>query len=87
MQITNNSVAGSLESSDCLVSVEPRSSGISIDIKSSVMMQFGTQIKKVIEETLQELGVTNVSLSINDKGALDCTIKARTTTAIKRAAS
>ena len=87
MQIINNSVAGTLESSDCLVSVVPSDTGLSIDIQSSVLMQFGAQIKRIIEATAQELGVTQASISINDKGALDCTIKARTTTALRRASA
>jgi citrate lyase subunit gamma (acyl carrier protein) len=51
-----------------------------------VQNQFGNQIKKVIKETLEEMGVTDVIVHANDKGALDCTIKARLLTAVHRAA-
>ena len=47
--------------------------------------QFGGQIKKVISETLKELGIKQATVKAVDKGALDCTIKARVTTAVVRA--
>ena len=37
-------------------------------------------------ETLERLGVDNVKISIVDKGALDCTIKARIEGAVYRSA-
>ena len=43
------------------------------------------EIKKVTLETLKDLGVDNVRISIVDKGALDCTIKARIEGAVFRA--
>ena len=39
--------------------------------------QYGDQIKRVVYETLGNLGVKDVKITIVDKGALDCTIKAR----------
>ena len=47
--------------------------------------QFGEQIKNVIKETVGELGVTDARIEAIDKGALDCTIRARTTAAVVRA--
>ena len=41
MQIEKNAVAGTLESSDALVTVEPAKGGIELDISSSVMNQYG----------------------------------------------
>jgi len=79
-------IAGTLESSDITISLEPNEGkGIEIQLKSSVERQFGNQIKKVIHERLEELGVKNALVRANDKGALDCTIKARVTTAVSRA--
>ena len=40
----------------------------------------------MIEETLKQLGVTSVEVIAVDKGALDCTIQARTVTVVHRAA-
>ena len=85
MEIKKAAVAGTLESSDCLVSVEPNEKGIDFSLESSVINQFGNQIKKVTFETLENLEVENVRISIVDKGALDCTIKARIEGAVFRA--
>jgi citrate lyase acyl carrier protein len=79
-------IAGTLESGDILIEIAPaRQKGIEITLNSSVSYQFGEQIKSVITDTLQELGVTKASINATDKGALDCTIKARITTAVCRA--
>lgn len=78
--------AGTLESGDILIEISPgREEGIDITLTSPVIHQFGEQIKKIIIDTLTELDVTNVSVNATDKGALDCTIKARVTAAICRA--
>ncbi|HBM79622.1 MAG TPA: citrate lyase acyl carrier protein [Clostridiaceae bacterium] len=87
MEIKTAATAGTLESSDALISVEPNSkNGIEIELNSSVKKQYGKQIKKVIIETLNSLGVKNVTVHVDDKGALDCVIRARLQTAIIRAA-
>jgi citrate lyase acyl carrier protein len=41
-------------------------------------------MRKVTLETLANLGVDNVKISIVDKGALDCTLKARVECAVFR---
>ena len=74
--------AGTLESNDCLITVEP-SQKIDITIESIVFEQFGDQIHSVIESWLLNHGLT-LSVHIQDKGALDYTIIARLTTAFKR---
>ena len=76
-------VAGSLESNDVLVTVR-EADGINISIKSIVYDFFKNQIEKVIKDTLAELKIENISVSLEDKGALDYTIKARLLTAISR---
>ena len=77
MEIKKPAVAGTLESSDCQVTVEPGNGKVDFSLESAVIHQFGNQIKKVTLETLKDLGIDNVRISIVDKGALDCTIKAR----------
>ena len=79
-----NAMAGTLESGDILIQVEP-GKGLQVDLQSSVSAQFGRQIKAVITETLKGLGVENASIKATDKGALDCTIRARVTAAVVRA--
>ncbi len=86
MDIIKTAVAGTLESSDCMVTIEPAAKGVEIELESVVIMQYGRQIRKVVTETLKRLGVRKARVSIVDKGALDCTIKARVECAAMRAA-
>ena len=84
--IQNPGIAGTLESSDISITVEQNEDrGIEIQLKSSVENLYVDQIKKVIRETLADLGVNNALVRATDKGALDCTIRARVTTAVSRA--
>ena len=81
-----NSHAGTFESGDILIQLfEPEREGIAIDLESSVARQFGEQIKQVIRETLSDFGISDVRVKAVDKGALDCTIRARVTAAAVRA--
>ena len=84
MEILKSAAAGTLESSDCLVTVEP-GDGINLELTSSVMNQYGRQIKATILETLERLGVENASVTVVDKGALDCVIRARVKASAYRA--
>jgi citrate lyase subunit gamma (acyl carrier protein) len=87
MKLIKNSIAGTLESSDIQIIVEPTEEGcVEIELNSSVEKQFGRQIRKVIKETLEELQVESARVIAVDKGALDCTIKARLQCAVFRAA-
>ncbi len=83
MEILKSAAAGTLESSDCLVTVEP-GRGVTVDLSSSVMNQYGRQIKATILETLERLAVKDARVTVVDKGALDCTIKARVECAVYR---
>jgi citrate lyase acyl carrier protein len=58
---------------------------IELDLKSSVMQEFGAQIEAAVREVLEQFGVTACKLFLEDKGALDCTIKARVETVLRRA--
>ena len=84
MEITRPAVAGTLESSDCQVMIEEGDDKIEFSLESSVINQYGNQIRKVALETLENLGVNNAKVKIVDKGALDCTIKARIEAAVYR---
>ena len=87
MEIVKPASAGTLESSDIAIRIEPSdTSGIEIHLTSSVMQQFGKKIEGVIRDTLKELGVENAYVDAVDKGALDCAVKARTAAAAFRAA-
>lgn len=84
MEITKPAIAGTLESSDCQVMVEAGTGGIDFSLDSVVIHQYGNQIRRVVLETLKRLEVDNIKISIVDKGALDCTIKARVEGAVYR---
>ena len=84
MEILKPAMAGTLESSDAQVMVEPGEDGIELSLESSVMNQYGRQIKATVLETLDRLGVQNARVAVVDKGALDCTIKARVECAVFR---
>lgn len=86
MQIQKIAIAGTLESSDAQVTVEPIAEGIELSIESSVMNQYGRQIKATILETLAQLEVKACKITVVDKGALDCTLRARVETAVFRSA-
>lgn len=84
MNITSIAVAGTLESSDIYVEVEP-SEELELNIESVVLNQFGDEIRATVLSVLEELGVKNGKISVQDKGAIDCTIRARVETAVRRA--
>lgn len=84
MEIKKAAMAGTLESSDAQVTVEPGDGKLELSIESSVIHQFGRQIRAAVLETLDRLDVTDAKVTIVDKGALDCTLKARVECAVYR---
>ncbi len=87
MDLKSAGMAGTLESSDILIVIEPREDeGIEILLDSPVEKQFGDQIRTVIKDTLGELGISKAIVRAKDKGALDCVIKARVQAAVHRGA-
>ena len=82
--IIRRAAAGTLESSDVYVEIEPCDAGIEMELESVVIQQFGEAIRRVAEEVLSEQQVQNAKLSIVDRGALDCVIRARVETAVLR---
>lgn len=86
MEVIERAMAGTLESSDIMITIEKGDKGIEVELTSTVEKQFGEQIRLVILEAIKSIGVENVKVYANDRGALDCTIKARTMTACYRAA-
>ncbi|WP_418964346.1 citrate lyase acyl carrier protein [Cetobacterium sp.] len=86
MEIKVKAVAGTLESSDMYVIIEPNATGIELEIESVVMGQYGDDIRRVILKSLEELGVTSAKVLVNDKGAIEPVIKSRIQTVVTRAA-
>lgn len=86
MKIVREALAGTQESSDLMVKIAPADGELEIIIHSEVIKQFGEQICRVVDETLQRMGVAQGLIIIEDKGALDCVIRARLQSALLRAA-
>lgn len=85
MKILKSAVAGTLESSDVMITVSP-SDTLVIDLDSTVKNQYGKAILKCVETVLEELSVVSGEIKVVDKGALDCSIRARLQSAIFQAA-
>ena len=85
MKITRGAVAGTMESSDIMVTLQPAENGIEIDLTSTVEKEFGDEIREEIVKTLHNMGVEHAKISAVDKGALNCTIRARVKTVVGRA--
>jgi citrate lyase subunit gamma (acyl carrier protein) len=83
MNIIKNAQAGTMQSSDLMVFVEP-SDSLAIEIESSVLKQFGHLIREKAEQVLAENKVEKGLIKIIDRGALDYAIEARIETAIQR---
>lgn len=87
MEIIKVGMAGTMESSDISITIEPNEKlGIEVILQSPVKKQFGKDIIKTIEEALKENGVENALVRAMDMGAIDYVIQARTKAALYRAA-
>lgn len=86
MEIKKMALAGTMESGDIMITLEPNDfGGLEIELNSTVEKQFGCEIRRVVGETLLELGVADARVTAVDKGASDCAIRARVKTAAYRA--
>lgn len=84
MQIRRKASAGTMQSSDLMVVVEP-SDSLEIHIDSTVKKQFEHLIRARIQATLEDLQITTGRIQVSDRGALDYAIAARIETALARA--
>lgn len=85
MKIVRDAVAGTLESNDVLVSITPGKGRLEVEVDSIVLEQFGEKIREAALAAAHETGVTDAHIALQDRGALDCTIRARVETALRRA--
>ena len=83
MELIKSAVAGTMESSDAYVEIEP-AKGLDIQLESVVAQQFGDAIRSVVRDVLTEQGVENAKIRVVDRGALECVIRARVETALLR---
>ncbi len=84
MKIVKKGQAGTMQSSDLMVTVEP-AEGLTIEIESTVKKQFEHLIRARIEQVLAKNAVASGKISVNDRGALDYAIEARLEAALQRA--
>ena len=83
-EIIKFATAGTDEKSDAVITIEPCETGLELEIKSVVYNQFGAAIEASVREVLKDLGVENAKVSVADRGALDCVLRARVETAVLR---
>ena len=86
MQIKQKAQAGTMQSSDLMVFLDPDDT-LRIDIDSTVKKQFEHLIRRQIETVLNRYQISSGQIRISDRGALDYAIVARLEAAIKRACS
>jgi len=85
MEICKEAFAGTLESSDVLVEIFPLEDGIQVEVQSVVYNQFGQALEETVRDVLSRFDAGGVRVLLRDRGALECTVRARVETALKRA--
>ena len=83
MEIIKKASAGTMESSDAYVEIEP-SDRLEIQLESVVHKQFGDAIQASVADVLKNCGITKATVRVVDRGALDCVIRARVENAVLR---
>lgn len=85
--IQKTAQAGTLESNDIMVTVAPGAagSGIVIELESIVLAQYGEDIRAILQKIVDKQELVDIVIKAVDRGALDCTISARTLAALSRA--
>ena len=76
--------AGTLESSDCLVTASPAEK-LKLEYKGANSEIFAERTMQLVESIVKNHGLNGAGISIQDQGALEITIKARLETALMRA--
>ena len=84
MKIVKRGQAGTMQSSDLMVVVEP-GEGLVVEVESTVKKQFEHLICARLDAVLVRMGVEDAKVSVNDRGALDYAIEARLEAALLRA--
>lgn len=82
--IRKTASAGTLESSDCLVSVAPAAE-LELDYRGGNAELFRGRTRTVVEEVFQGYGLPGGRVTIQDQGAILATLRARLETALERA--
>lgn len=84
----NESSCGTNSKGDVIVTLElTGENGINIEVASKVLPKYGSSIKASVLEVLKAFDIQNANVHVEDFGALDFAIRARTETAVKRNAA
>lgn len=84
MEIIRKAQAGTMQSSDLMVFLEPAPQ-LRVEIDSTVKKQFEHLIRRQVETVLERFSITSGVVRISDRGALDYAIAARLETGLLRA--
>lgn len=86
MKLKKEASAGTMDSCDINIRLDNNllSNTNEIHLKSVVEKQYGEHIKNLISQVIDKYGLEGVVVNAVDRGALDCTIKARVESAIQR---
>lgn len=74
--------AGTLESMDCVVTVSESPDGPSVIIRGSGAARFRSAMERTVKDTLGRLGALDLSVDVQDNGAIDLVLAARLEAAI-----
>lgn len=85
MKLLHTASAGTLESSDCVVTVSP-SETFALDYRGANSVIFAQRTETLVREILDKHSIAAAGVVIQDQGAIEITIKARLETALLRAA-
>lgn len=85
LQLFHTAHAGTLESSDCLVTVAP-GEGFALDYRGANSVIFAKRTELLVRGILEKHSLKEARVTIQDQGAIEITIMARLETALLRAA-
>ena len=71
MKILKNAVAGTLESSDLFIQIEPDEKELTLEIDSVVANQYMDAIRTAVLDTLKEFDKSTGAIFMKDKRALE----------------
>ncbi|MES9935194.1 MAG: citrate lyase acyl carrier protein [Sedimenticola sp.] len=83
LRIRNKAQAGTMQSSDLMVFVEP-SNTLHVEIESTVQKQYEHLIRECVDGVLRRMNLSRGRVIVSDRGALDYAIEARVETAVRR---
>lgn len=82
--IRKTASAGTLESSDCLVSVSPATE-LQLDYRGGNAELFRMRTRTLVEDVFRAYGLAGGRVTLQDQGAILATLRARLETALERA--